>query len=95
MNKNKQYELRLCSNGIYYLYHKGTLINNPYIDFDKFNRESAESIISNLNNLSEENEELKVGEHDLALELNALVDENEYLKNRVVELEEKVYHNLA
>ena len=55
----KQFELRLCSNGSYYLYHKGVLINNPYITFDKFNKEDAESIVGELNHLVEENEQLK------------------------------------
>ena len=55
----KQYKLKLCSNGTYYLHHKGVLINNPYITFDKFHKEDAESIVSELNHLSEENEQLK------------------------------------
>lgn len=55
----KQYELKLCNNGTYYLYYKGALINNPYITFDKFNKEDAEAIVNELNNLSEDNEQLK------------------------------------
>lgn len=55
----EKYELRLCNNGIYYLYHKGVLINAPYISFDKWNKEDAESIIGELNHLSNENEQLK------------------------------------
>lgn len=55
----EKYELRLCNDGNYYVYHKGVLINAPYISFDKFNKEDAESIIGELNHLSNENEQLK------------------------------------
>lgn len=53
----KRFELRLCSNGTYYVYENGTLTD---IDFDKFNRESAYALIDEVNALYEEEEELKI-----------------------------------
>ena len=52
----KRFELRLCSNGTYYVYENGTLTD---IDFDKFNMESAYALIDEVNALYEENEQLK------------------------------------
>ena len=52
----KRFELRLCSNGIYYVYENGTLTD---IDFDKFNKESAYALIDEVNALYEKNEQLK------------------------------------
>ena len=52
----KRFELRLCSNGTYYVYENGTLTG---VDFDKFNKESADALIDKVNALYEENEELK------------------------------------
>ena len=52
----KRFELRLCSNGTYYVYKNGTLTD---IDFDKFNRESAYALIDEVNALYEEKEKLK------------------------------------
>ena len=53
----KRFELRLCSNGTYYVYENGTLTD---IDFDKFNRESAYAFIDEVNALYEEKEKLKM-----------------------------------
>ena len=52
----KRFELRLCSNGTYYVYENGALTG---VDFDKFNKESAYALIDKVNALYEENEELK------------------------------------
>ena len=52
----KRFELRLCSNGTYYVYENGTLTD---IDFDKFNKESAYALLDEVNALYEENEQLK------------------------------------
>ena len=52
----KRFELRLCSNGTYYVYENGTLTD---IDFDKFNKESAYALIDEVNALYDENEQLK------------------------------------
>ena len=52
----KRFELRLCSNGTYYVYENGTLTD---IDFDKFNKESADTLLDEVNVLYEENEQLK------------------------------------
>lgn len=52
----KRFELRLCSNGTYYVYENGTLTD---IDFDKFNKESAYALIDEVNALYEDNEQLK------------------------------------
>lgn len=56
MTENKRFELKLCSNGTYYVYENGTLTD---IDFDKFNKESADALIDEVNALYDENEELK------------------------------------
>ena len=53
----KRFELRLCSNGTYYVYENGTLTD---IDFDKFNKESAYALIDEVNALYEEKEKLKI-----------------------------------
>lgn len=53
----KKYELRLCSNGTYYLYENRLI--NPDISFDKFNRESAKKLVSILNKQNKENVVLK------------------------------------
>ena len=52
----KRFKLQLCSNGTYYVYENGTLTD---IDFDKFNKESADALIDEVNALYEENEQLK------------------------------------
>ena len=52
----KRFELRLCRNGVYYVYENGTLTD---IDFDKFNKESAYALIDKVNALYEEKEQLK------------------------------------
>lgn len=59
----EKYELRLCSNGVYYLYEDGLL--NQDISFDKFNIESAKELISILN---KQNKEFK----DLECRINTL-----------------------
>lgn len=60
MTENKRFELKLCSNGTYYVYENGTLTD---IDFDKFNKESADALIDEVNDLvsqlNDENEKLK------------------------------------
>lgn len=53
----EKYELRLCSNGVYYLY-EDRLVNSD-ISFDKFNRESAKELVSILNKQNKEIEYLK------------------------------------
>jgi len=53
----EKYELRLCSNGVYYLY-ENRLVDTD-ISFDKFNRESAEELVSILNKQNKEIEDLK------------------------------------
>ena len=63
----KRFELRLCSNGTYYVYENGTLTD---IDFDKFNKESADALIDEVNALYDEKEQLKN-------KIYALEDDNE------------------
>ena len=82
----KRFTLKLCSDGTYYLYENNELII-PYIDFDKFNKESAERIIDLLNPLFDEHKQLlqsfenyKKSHNALEQRLNALSDENEQLK---------------
>ena len=88
----KRFELRLCSNGTYYVYENGTLTD---IDFDKFNKESAYTLIDEVNALYDENEQLKIflkavnEELDLANRDNdTLEEENEQYKSIFFELVE-------
>ena len=90
----KRFELRLCSNGTYYVYKNGTLTD---IDFDKFNKESAYALIDEVNALYEEKEDSKIflkavnEELDLAnRDCDILEEENEQLKQRIKVLEDTV-----
>ena len=65
----KRFELRLCSNGAYYLWNNNELTD---IDFDKFNKESAMAIVDLLNELHEENQQLKKREHEIKKIINNL-----------------------
>ena len=58
----KRFELQLCNNGTYYLWNNKELTD---IDFDKFNNESANKLVDLLNNLNDENEQLKEEIKDL------------------------------
>ena len=74
----KRFELRLCSNGTYYVYENGTLTD---IDFDKFNKESAYDLIDEVNALYEENEQLKQRNDRQAKQLDrlySLVEEKDW-----------------
>ena len=80
----KRFELRLCSNGTYYVYENGTLTD---VDFDKFNKESAYALIDKVNALYEEKEKLKIFlkafDEELSLanrDCDILEEENEQLK---------------
>ena len=88
----KRFELRLCSNGTYYVYENGTLTD---IDFDKFNRESAYALIDEVNALYEEKEKLKMFlkavNEELSLanrDCDILEEENEQYKSLFFELVE-------
>ena len=90
----KRFELRLCSNGTYYVYENGTLTD---VDFDKFNKESAYALIDKVNDLYEEKEKLKIFLEALNEELSLanrdydiLEEENEQLKQRNTELVNKI-----
>lgn len=92
MTENKRFELRLCSNGTYYVYENGTLTD---VDFDKFNKESAYALIDKVNALYNENEKLKIflravnEELDLTIrDYDTLEEENKQLKKRIKELSE-------
>ena len=65
----KRFELRLCSNGTYYVYENGTLTD---IDFDKFNKESAYTLIDEVNALYNENEQLKQHNTELVNKIDFL-----------------------
>lgn len=86
----KRFELRLCSNGTYYVYENGTLTD---IDFDKFNRESAYALIDEVNALYEEKEKLKMFlkavNEELSLanrDYDTLEEEYEQLKSTIKEV---------
>ena len=89
----KRVELRLCSNGTYYVYENGTLTD---IDFDKFNRESAYALIDEVNALYEEKEKLKIFLKAVNEELSlanrdndTLEEENKQLKSTIAQLIEQ------
>lgn len=78
----ERFKLQLCSNGIYYVYENGTLTD---IDFDKFNKESADALIDEVNTLYDENEQLKKENKKLKELVEYFADE---LKIDLGELEE-------
>ena len=89
----KRFELRLCSNGTYYVYENGALTG---VDFDKFNKESADALIDKVNDLYNENEKLKIflravnEELDLAnRDCDTLEEENKQLKSTIAKLIEE------
>lgn len=90
----KRFELRLCSNGTYYVYENGALTD---VDFDKFNKESAYALIDKVNALYEEKEQLKVFLKALNEELSlanrdndTLEEENKQLKKENYELHKRL-----
>ena len=69
----KRFELRLCSNGTYYVYENGTLTD---IDFDKFNKESADDLIDKVNALYNEKEKLKQFQEQVASVIEGKMGDN-------------------
>lgn len=57
----KRFELRLCSNGTYYVYENGELVID-HISFDRFNKDNANALIGLLNEQQELIEELQVSD---------------------------------
>lgn len=82
----KRFELRLCSNGIYYVYENGTLTD---IDFDKFNKESAYAILDEVNALYDENGQLRKENDMLSCELSVSANKEISRNCRIAELEEE------
>ena len=82
----KQFELRLCSNGTYYVYENGTLTD---IDFDKFNKESADALLDEVNVLYEENEQLRKENDMFSCELSVSANKEISRNCRIAELEEE------
>ena len=82
----KRFELRLCSNGTYYVYENGTLTD---IDFDKFNKESAYALIDEVNALYEDKEQLRKENDMLSCELSVSANKEISRNCRIAELEEE------
>ena len=82
----KRFELRLCSNGTYYVYENGTLTD---IDFDKFNKESADALIDKVNALYEEKEQLRKENDMFSCELSVSANKEISRNCRIAELEEE------
>ena len=82
----KRFELRLCSNGTYYVYENGTLTD---IDFDKFNRESAYALIDEVNALYEEKEQLRKENDMFSCDLSVSANKEISRNCRIAELEEE------
>ena len=85
MTENKRFELRLCSNGTYYVYENGALTD---VDFDKFNKESAYALIDKVNALYEEKEKLKIFLEALNEELSLANRDNDTLEEENEELKQ-------
>ncbi len=75
----KQFTLKLCSDGNYYI-HKNNELIIPYVDFDRFNRESAEKVVDLLNKFASENTDLKQVNKMLQNNVEKLSNDVEYLK---------------
>lgn len=86
MTENKRFELRLCSNGTYYVYENGALTD---VDFDKFNKESAYALIDKVNALYEEKEQLRKENDMLSCELSVSANKEISRNCRIAELEEE------
>ena len=82
----KRFELRLCSNGSYYVYENGTLTD---IDFDKFNKENAYALIDKVNALYDENGQLRKENDMLSCELSVSANKEISRNCRIAELEEE------
>lgn len=82
----KRFELRLCSNGSYYVYENGTLTD---IDFDKFNKENAYVLIDKVNALYDENGQLRKENDMLSCELSVSANKEISRNCRIAELEEE------
>ena len=82
----KRFELRLCRNGVYYVYENGTLTD---IDFDKFNKESAYALIDEVNALYDENEQLRKENDMFSCELSVSANKEISRNCRIAELEEE------
>ena len=82
----KRFELRLCRNGVYYVYENGTLTD---IDFDKFNKESAYALINEVNALYDENEQLRKENDMFSCELSVSANKEISRNCRIAELEEE------
>ena len=85
----KRFELRLCSNGSYYVYENGTLTD---IDFDKFNKENAYALIDKVNALYDENGQLRKENDMLSCELSVSANKEISRNCRIAELEEENEH---
>ena len=61
MTEKKQYELKLCSNGLYYLWVDGDLFigDDGYIEFAPFDKSIGQWFVDELNKLSNQNDKLK------------------------------------
>ena len=75
----KRFELKLCSNGAYYVYENGTLTD---VDFDKFNKESAYALIDKVNALYNDKEKLKKENYELHKRLGDFERFEEHIKER-------------
>ena len=81
----KRFELRLCSNGTYYVYENGALTG---VDFDKFNKESAYALIDKVNALYEEKEQLKMFLKAVNEELSLANRDNDILEEENKQLKQ-------
>ena len=64
--REKRFELRLCPNGTYYVWENGELVID-HISFDKWHKEDANDLIDLLNELAEENEQLRQIMNDIVV----------------------------
>lgn len=82
----KRFELRLCSNGTYYVYENGELVID-HISFDRFNKDDANDLIDLLNELYEDNRQLEVLLQEAEDEIDRLKKSNKQWMESLVNME--------
>ena len=82
----KRFELRLCSNGTYYVYENGELVID-YISFDRFNKDDANALIGLLNELVTKCSQLEVLLQEAEDEIDRLKKSNKQWMESLVNME--------
>lgn len=89
----KRFELRLCPNGTYYVWENGELVID-HISFDKWHKEDANDLIDLLNELSEENEQLRQIIKDIVCATDETYTKNTSMFKVTVVFDGKMYNQI-